>query len=40
MVGGGGGSEKDFPVGSEPIHRMGSCVFQCYVPHQWISQKG
>ena len=25
--------------GSYPIHMMGSCVFQCDVPHQWIAQR-
>ena len=33
-----GGSGKDFPVGSNKYIKMGSCVFQCDVPHQWIAQ--
>ena len=34
-----GRSGKDFPVGSDTRHKMGSCVFQCDIPHQWIAQR-
>ena len=34
-----GRSGKDFPVGSHPRRKMGSCVFKCDVPHQWIAQR-
>ena len=32
-----GRSGKDSPIGSDI--KMGSCVFQCGVPHQWIVQQ-
>ena len=29
---------KDFPIRSDQDIKMGSCVFQCDIPHQWIAQ--
>ena len=30
-------SGRDFPVGSHQDIKIGSCVFQCDVPHQWCN---
>ena len=31
-------SGRDFWLGNTQDIKMGSCVFQCKVPHQWIAQ--